>query len=57
VGVENVKFGESIVNENHPHLDLDIFRVDFDHSENGIIGVRKNGVFGVIGFNPKIRYT
>jgi hypothetical protein len=44
--VESVKVGESTANKNYPHLDLDIFRVDFNHSEKEIIGVRKNVVFG-----------
>jgi hypothetical protein len=46
--VENVKFGEITANENHPLLDLDIFRLIFDHPEKEIIRVRKNDVFGVI---------
>jgi hypothetical protein len=51
VGVENVKFGESTTNENHPHLDLNIFSLDFNHAQKEIISVRKNVVFGVIDFN------
>jgi hypothetical protein len=49
--MRNVVFGVSTANENHPHLDLDIFRVDFCHAEKEMIGVGENGVFGVIDFN------
>jgi hypothetical protein len=39
--VENVKFGVITTNTNQPHLDLDIFRIDFDHAEKEMIGVGK----------------
>jgi hypothetical protein len=44
--VRGVNFGESIVNAKITHLDLDIFRGDFDDSEKEIIRVRKNPKFG-----------